>query len=353
MLELDVKAQFGDFPIEVRLDTPAGVTALVGPSGAGKSSLLRLIAGLSRPLDGRIVLNDNLLFDATKSVYLKPENRQIGMVFQRPALVPHMNVLGNIQIGARGRQVEQALLEQTGCIALLDKPVSGLSGGEQQRVMLARALAGAPRLLLFDEPLSALDPCAKSTLIDIFAALLPALEIPVIYVSHAMEEAGRLTQSFALMQRGQIVTRGDAATVLSQYGGDAVYGISSVLHGIVRDIASDGLATISLGDQSAEVMGSGLGVGDNVGLRLWARDVVLARGKPKDISARNALVGRILGISDLSGGQVEINVQVGEQRVLAMVMARTVSEMALETGQSIVVLFKSASVQPLAEANLL
>ena len=351
MLELDVKAQFGDFPIEAMLDAPAGVTALVGPSGAGKSSLLRLIAGLSRPKAGRIALNEKLWFDATQAVFLKPEERQIGMVFQRPALVPHLNVLGNIKIGARGRQVEKTLLEQTGCAALLSKPVSGLSGGEQQRVMLARALAGAPDLLLFDEPLSALDPGAKSTLLDIFTALLPALDIPVIYVSHAMEEAGRLAQRFALMQRGKIVVRGDAATVLSQYGGDAIYGISSALHGTVRDIASDGLATIALGEQSAEVMGSGLAVGDHVGLRLWARDVVLARGKPKDISARNALEGRILEISDLSGGQVEINVQVGEQRVLAMVMARTVSEMSLETGQSIVVLFKSASVQPLAEAN--
>lgn len=345
MLETEVTAEFGDFPISAKLDVSPGVTALVGPSGAGKSSLLRLIAGLARPLSGRIALNGNVFFSESDAVFVKPEQRRIGMVFQRSALVPHLNVLGNIKIGSRGAKVEEDLLEKTGCLALLERPIAGLSGGEQQRVMLARALAGTPDLLLLDEPLSALDPEAKGNLLDVFAHLFPTLDIPVIYVTHAMEEAGRIAQRFALMQRGRINSQGDAAKVLSQYGGDIEHGVASLLRGRVREIASDGLATISLGKQRAEVMAGGLELGAEVGLRLWARDVVLARRIPKGISARNSLEGEISGMATLSSGQVEIRVRIEDQEVLAIVMARTVAEMGLEAGQPIVVVFKSASVQ--------
>jgi len=345
MLETEVVADFGSFPINVKLDVPSGVTALVGPSGAGKSSLLRLFAGLARPLSGRIVLNNSVFFSDSDTVFVKPEKRRIGMVFQRAALVPHLDVLGNIKIGARGAKVEKDLLEKTGCRALLERPIAGLSGGEQQRVMLARALAGNPDMLLLDEPLSALDPKAKGNLLDVFAHLFPTLDIPVIYVTHAMEEAGRVAQRFALMQHGRIISEGDAAHVLSQYGGDVEHGIASLLRGRVHEIASDGLATISLGEQRAEVMAAGLELGTEIGLRLWARDVVLARNIPEGLSARNSLEGKISGIATLSSGQVEIRVHVEGQEVLAIVMARTVTEMGLEIGQPIVVVFKSASVQ--------
>lgn len=345
MLELDIKTRFGDFPLKVALDIPNGVTALVGPSGAGKSSLMRLIAGLERPDAGRISLNEVSFVDVGRQQFLKPERRQIGMVFQRPALLPHIDVLKNIQIGSRGAAVTTELLQQTGCQALLDKPVAALSGGEQQRVMLARALAGKPKLLLLDEPMSALDAKAKSELLSLFAELIPALDIPVIYVSHAMEEAGRVAQKFALMQLGRIVASGSATEVLSAYGDEASNAISSLLQGSVTALEADGLACVKVGDQQVELASRGLDVGDRVALRLWARDIILARRAPKDISARNALSGMVSELSPLPNGSVAVHVSLKEQSVIAIVMARTVSEMGLEVGQKIMVLFKSAAVE--------
>ncbi len=347
MLECDVTAQFGMFPIAAQLHVPAGVTALVGPSGAGKSSLLRLIAGLSRPDTGRVALDARPLFDSVRDIAVRPEGRRIGMVFQRPALVPHFSVRGNIHLGARGKPVSGDLLERAGCAPLLDRPLAALSGGEQQRVMLARALAGGPHLLLLDEPLSALDPASKDSLLQLLAEVIPTLGIPVIYVTHAMEEAGRVAARFALMRAGRIAATGTAAEVLSQAGAGEG-GIAGVLHGRVTDVAGDGLATIDVGGRTVETLGTGLKAGDTVALRVWARDVVLARTAPRAVSARNALKGHIAALQSLPGGQVEVRVAIGESEIPALVMARTVREMDLAEGQAIVAVFKSASVERVA-----
>ena len=347
MLEIYVRTHFGAFPLEVKWGVPSGVTALVGPSGAGKSSLLRLIAGLDKSLEGRIALDGVTFSDAARGIFVRPEKRGIGMVFQRPALVPHMSVADNIRLGARGAALPDDLMERTGCLGLAGKPVAGLSGGEQQRVMLARALAGGPRLLLLDEPLSALDPASRDNLLALFAELFPTLGVPIIYVTHAMEEAGRVANRFALMRDGRIVALGDAAEVLSHYGPEGHGGVASVLRGQVVDVADDGLATIDIGGQRAEVMGAGLGPGESVGLRLWARDVMLARKIPEEISARNALAGTIALTRDLPDGQVEVRIAVKDQEMLAIVMARTIAEMGLAVGQPIIAIFKSASVEQL------
>lgn len=348
MLECDVTAWFGAFPVCAQLTVPAGVTALVGPSGAGKSSLLRLIAGLSRPDTGRITLDGRALFDGARAIMVPPEGRRIGMVFQRPALVPHFSVRGNIQLGARGKPIPRELLERTGCARLLDRPLAALSGGEQQRVMLARALAGGPRLLLLDEPLSALDPQSRDTLLQLLAELSPVLGIPVVYVTHAMEEAGRVATRFALMREGRVAATGTAAEVLSQAGAGEG-GVGGILRGRVVEVAEDGLATIDVAGRTVETPGAALQAGDPVALRVWARDVVLARAAPTAISARNALEGHIAGLRTLPGGQVEVRVAVGQSAIPALVMARTVQEMGLAEGQAIVAVFKSASVERIVE----
>jgi molybdate transport system ATP-binding protein len=135
--------------------------------------------------------------------------------------------------------------------------------------------------------------------------------------------------------------------VLSQYGDEAIAGVSSLLTGRISAVADDGLAYVAVADQKVEVMCAGPNVGDEVGIRLWARDMVLARTVPADISARNALHGKIVALSVRQSGQVEVAVQIGGQQVVAMVMSRTVREMKLAAGQAIVVLFKSASLQPI------
>lgn len=352
VLEINTRARFGGFDIEADVDVPAGVTALVGRSGAGKSSLLRLLAGLHRPDTGRIALGDRVFFDSDTGVYLPPEKRNIGMVFQRPALVPHLSVLDNIRLGHRAAQPTDAVITGTGCDALLERPISALSGGERQRVMLARALVGSPKLLLLDEPLSALDAASKQELLTLFATVFPTLDVPIIYVTHAMDEAARVAARFALVEKGRVVTVGSAAAVLAQYSGNADDGVASVLMGAVSDVASDGLMAISVGAQQVEAIGAGLSVGMPVLMRLWARDVMLARQRPSEISARNALSGEIAALNVLPGGQVEVRVAVNDQSIIAIVMARTVKDMQLAVGQPIFAIFKSASLEPLPASGV-
>lgn len=354
MLKVDVQSRRGDFDIDAHHEFSTEVTALVGPSGAGKSSLLRLIAGLDRPTGGRVSLKNQTWFDANKSMDIPTHKRQIGMVFQTGLLLTHKSVMENIQLGARGQRVRGDLLVRTGCEKLLDRPVAGLSGGEQQRVMLARALAGKPQVLLLDEPLSALDPQSRTEILDLMATLFPTLDIPVIYVTHAFEEASRLTNDFVRMESGQIMAGGSAAEVLKGTGvSSREQAISSVLEGAVASLAGGGVAIVQVGQQSVEIARGDLGSGDKVYLRLWARDLILAHQKPQGISARNALVGRIEKLSSVSNGQVLVEVLVEGVTVSALVLARTAQEMKLRAKLPIFLIFKSASVEPVQPAMVL
>jgi molybdate transport system ATP-binding protein len=346
MLDVDVSLRRGDFTLEAALSTGKGVLALVGPSGAGKSSLIRLMAGLSRPDAGHVAVDDERWSDSVTRRFVPVHRRRVGMVFQTPRLLPHLDVAGNIRLGARGGPVDETLIERLGCIPLLGRPAAGLSGGEQQRVMLARALHGSPKLLLLDEPLTSLDGRSREILLDLLAELLPGLAVPVIYVTHSGEEAGRLAAHFALMRDGRIISKGDAPSVLRTGAGPHFEaGVSSVVSGVVRSVADDGLADIALGDQIVEVPGRGLTSGAGVRLRLWARDLVLAHRRPEGISARNALSGKVKELDEIADGQVAVSVEVGADVLTSLVMARTVAEMGLTPGRPITVLFKSASVE--------
>jgi len=350
MLEIEITARRGDFGIEADLVVPRGVTALIGPSGSGKSSLLRLIAGLDRPESGRIVLDGNVWAEGGARRMVPARRRRIGMVFQTARLLPQFGVKRNIGLGLRGGRLDDALLEATGCDRLLDKPVSGLSGGEQQRVMLARALAGSPDLLLLDEPMSALDAEGRDTVMGLLADTLPQLDIPVIHVTHQFEEAVRLAHRFARMDAGRIVATGTALEVL---GGAGVArqeaAISNVIAGRVSSVEVGGIARISIGSQTIEAPANRLRRHQNVMLRLWARDLILARQRPREISARNCLAGRIAGLTYREDGQVLVRVGVDAHQIEALVMGRTARDMDLRDNQRIFIVFKTAAVEAAAQ----
>jgi len=347
LLEVAVKFRRGSFEIGARFGVKNGVTALIGPSGAGKSSLLRLIAGLDRPDEGTIVFDGKIWADDEGKKFVPAHKRRIGMVFQTGLLLSHLSVSDNIKLGARGFDLDKNLLERIGCTPLLERPVAGLSGGEQQRVMLGRALAGKPDLLLLDEPLSALDQEGRSEVLELLAASFPTLDIPVIYVTHAFEEAARLTGEFVRMLKGRVVAQGSAVQVLANSGIAAQeMAVSSVIKGRVSSLEAGGIARVALGGQSVEMVRGEYKTGDPVYLRLWARDLILAHHKPKGISARNALAGRVGRLTPMTNGQVVVNVVVEGADISALVMSRTVKEMDIKPGQPIFVLFKSASVEP-------
>ena len=347
MLEVAIKAHMGDFPMEAEFTVEAGVTALIGPSGAGKSSLLRLIAGLDRPDRGKIAFEKTVWADATTQRFVPPHKRQIGMVFQTGLLLSHLSVMDNIKLGARRERVRGDQLVRTGCDTLLDKPVATLSGGEQQKVMLARALAGKPQLLLLDEPLSALDPESRDNMLELLGTLLPSLDIPAIYVTHAFDEASRLASRFVRMEGGRVAASGSAVQVLADTGiKHQEKAVSSVIAGVVSSLDGGGIATVSVGQQSVEMSSTGLSEGENVHLRLWARDLILAESKPYGISARNALVGRIATMSALPNGQILVTVAVEGTEIDVLVMSRTAREMGLADEKPIFIVFKSASLEP-------
>lgn len=209
MLELDVRWSRGEFSLQVQAGTTQRVTGICGPSGAGKSSLLALIAGLQRPDSGRIVLDDRVLVDVQAGIFLPPEKRHIGLVFQDAQLFPHLSVQGNLLYGFHHLQPEERRFHFNDIVALLEighllkRRPRLLSGGEKQRVALGRALLYSPRLLLLDEPLSALDSARKQQILPFLLRIRDELQMPMLYVSHAPEDIAYLTDSVWQLRDGR------------------------------------------------------------------------------------------------------------------------------------------------------
>jgi molybdate transport system ATP-binding protein len=210
LLQLNVEFSRGNFSLQVHEKITAPVTGLFGPSGCGKSTLLALIAGLLKPERGHIILQGRRLFDSTQGINLPPHQRHVGLVFQDGQLFPHLNLRNNLLYGYRNLAPEQRRFELDAVVDLLElaplltrKPRQ-LSGGEQQRVALGRALLYSPSLLLLDEPLSALDKDLKSQILPFLARLRDA-GIPMLYVTHSFDEIRYLTDKWLGMEAGRMV----------------------------------------------------------------------------------------------------------------------------------------------------
>jgi len=201
MLSLDVQLRRGRFERRVVIEEAARVVALVGPSGAGKTTVLNAIAGLVRPRAGRIVVDGRVLFDGVRGVDLPVHRRRVGYVFQDARLFPHLDVRGNLLYGRHGATAEgpgfelDAVVSLLGIGALLDRRTANLSGGEAQRVAIGRALLSQPAILLFDEPLSALDPARREELIPWLQRVRDEVRLPMLYVSHHPDEVRRLAEA--------------------------------------------------------------------------------------------------------------------------------------------------------------
>ena len=208
--DIDIQARRGDFAIAVAFQADAGITALFGPSGAGKTSILNMIGGVLRPSKGRIAVDGQVLFDSDAGIDLKPEHRRVGYIFQDARLFPHMSVERNLLYGfnladpsARYATPEH-IVELLGIGALLNRRPASLSGGEQQRVAIGRAILASPRLLLMDEPLASLDDARKQEILPYIERLRDELKIPILYVTHARAEVDRLAASVISIENGRV-----------------------------------------------------------------------------------------------------------------------------------------------------
>jgi molybdate transport system ATP-binding protein len=210
--DVDIEARRGDFAIAAAFQAGPGLTALFGPSGAGKSSILNMVAGVLAPSRGRIAVDGHVLFDSAARVDLKPNRRRVGYIFQDARLFPHMSVEANLLYGYRLADsaaryaAPDHVIELLGLGGLLGRRPASLSGGEQQRVAIGRAILSSPRLLLMDEPLASLDDARKQEILPYIERLRDDVKIPILYVTHARAEVERLAGAVITLEKGRVVS---------------------------------------------------------------------------------------------------------------------------------------------------
>jgi len=296
------------FILDVALDISSGITIVFGPSGAGKSTLLDCIAGLTRPDAGRIAIGGDVLLDVDKSIDVSPTKRQIAYVFQNLALFPHMTVGQNVAYGlvkwetnARDRRVK-SMLAAFRVEKLAARKPGEVSGGERQRVALARSLATSPRVLLLDEPLTALDAGLKQSIMDDLRAWNAAQNIPILYVTHSRDEVDALGERVIALDDGKVIGTGTPLEVLESPRRSATAqaaGFENIFVGEVTDLReADGVMRVALERSACEIETPLVyaPVGKKVRVAIRAGDILLASELPHGLSARNVLDGKIISL---------------------------------------------------------
>jgi len=353
MLEVDIRRRVGDFSLDVAFAAPVGVTAVLGRSGAGKSTLVAAVAGLARPDLGRIALDQTALFDSAAGVNLPARKRRIGIVFQESRLFPHLSVRSNLLFGRRRRRDATSpdldqVIETLGIGHLLSRRPRSLSGGEKQRVAIGRALLSGPRALLFDEPLAALDAERKAEILPFLEALIQEVALPVLYVTHALEEARRLARGLIVLESGRIVAAGAIEEAVAA-AGLATAG-DRLLDGVTVDAAVAelderyGLTGLALGAHRVWVPGLIGAPGDQARLRFLARDVAIALDPPQRSSVRNVLPGVVRGVKRGDGPYASVSIDVGGAVLRAEITRRAAAELDLAPGRVVYALVKSVAV---------
>ncbi|HSN51623.1 MAG TPA: molybdenum ABC transporter ATP-binding protein [Woeseiaceae bacterium] len=344
------RLQRGDFSLDVDADIPMrGITGVFGESGAGKTALLRCIAGLEGAAEGRLVVADDVWQDDTTS---RPvHRREVGYVFQEPRLFAHLDVRRNIEYGKRrGRREDVGFdeaVELLGLRDLLERRVDTLSGGEAQRVAIARALLRSPRVVLMDEPIASLDRARRDEILPFLDRLHAALSMPVIYVSHSIEEVIRLCDYLLVMERGRVIAAGNLEDVLLRadlplLGGEEA---GAIIHAeaIARDVG-DGLTRIAFDDVEMWVPGA-YETGTQLRLRIRANDVSLCREDSGASTVLNVLPASIESIREDGESCALVQLAVGTGHILARITRRSRALLQLEPGDRVLAQIKSVAVK--------
>jgi molybdate transport system ATP-binding protein len=354
MLEFDVRCRVGSFTLDAAFATGGGVTALFGRSGAGKSTVLNLIAGLARPQSGRITVDMRTLYDSVAGIELAPHLRRVGYVFQEGRLLPHLTVRHNLLYGnffskSRNHVVgfDQAL-ELLGLGHLLERRPGALSGGEKQRVAIGRALLANPEVLLLDEPLASLDAPRKAEILYYVERLRDEVRIPIVYVSHSLDEVVRLANSMVLMSDGRALATGEVREMMSRvelrphlgrHEGGAV--IEARVAG--QDLES-GLARLEFGGGALEIPDVEALPGEQVRIRVRARDVSIALARPAGVSIRNVLAGTVVELAGEEGSSLDVRLDLQGTALLARITRKSASELGLRPGLPVFALIKAVSI---------
>jgi molybdate transport system ATP-binding protein len=344
----------GALALEMELMLPArGITVLFGPSGAGKTSCLRAIAGLERAAAGRVSFGDTVWQDDAHRVFIPTHRRRLGYVFQEASLFSHRSVAGNLDYGFRraGRPAHlgrEDLIDQFGVRPLLHRRVGGLSGGERQRVAMVRALLADPQLLLFDEPLSALDALARSELLGCLERLHATLAVPMVYVSHSIDEVARLADHLVLMDAGHVVAQGSLQATLTRLDLPPALAeaVGAVIEGTVVDYdAHDQLIALDFPGGRLWLPYRHEQVGQRLRCRVGARDVTLARAPRSDSSALNDIRCQVVAMADADHpSQCLVQLDAGGSVLLARITRRSWHALALAPGETVWAQVKAVAV---------
>ncbi|EKK3975050.1 molybdenum ABC transporter ATP-binding protein ModC [Cronobacter sakazakii] len=350
MLELNFTQVLGKHRLTVNETLPgSGITAVFGVSGAGKTSLINAISGLTRPQHGRIVLNDRVLSDTETNTFLPPEKRRVGYVFQDARLFPHYKVRGNLKYGMAKEMASQfdKLVTLLGIEPLLDRLPGTLSGGEKQRVAIGRALLTAPELLLLDEPLASLDVPRKRELLPYLQRLAREINIPMLYVSHSLEEILHLADKVLVLEQGEVKAFGSLEDI---WGSSVMHPWlppeqqSSVLKVTVLEHHPHyAMTALALGDQHLWVNRIEKPLQTALRIRIQASDVSLVLQPPLQSSIRNILRARVAQCYD-DNGQVEVQLEVGSRTLWARISPWARDELAIKPGLWLYAQIKSVSI---------
>jgi molybdate transport system ATP-binding protein len=354
-ISLSFKDTLGSLNLDIAFDAPVkGVTALFGPSGCGKTTILRCIAGLHRASSGNCMIGEDVWQSET---YFKPvHERPIGYVFQEASLFPHLSVKSNLLFGSKDTKKDQSLqfseiIELLGIDGHLNRSPKNLSGGERQRVAIGRALLSEPRLLLMDEPLSALDRLTKEEIMPYLERLQTALSIPIFYVSHDINEVERLADHLVLIEKGQLIASGPLAQLQSYpslvltISANAAVSLNASVIGYDEKFT---IARLQVNGASLNVPSSDVIVGAKQRLKIYADDVSLTWDSSNKSTIDNQIPAKILDIRGTEPSQILAVLGLGQNgegdKILARVTKRSWVTLGLEVGQSVFAQVKAVAL---------
>ncbi len=354
MLNVDITHRMDTFSLDARFCCNSGeVTALFGPSGAGKTSVINMIAGLIRPQRGYIAIDGAVLCDTEQGIHVPPHRRHAGYVFQESRLFPHFTVAGNLTYGQNRKGGAAPLAGFDDVVSVLNlggllkgRPAS-LSGGERQRVAIGRALLSNPRFLLMDEPLASLDLARKAEIIPLIEQIRSLCQIPILYVSHAVDEILRLADRMVLIEQGSVSATGTVETVFSRLDLRQTVGqedAGAVLN--VRVAAHDrafALTELAFAGGNLYVPQIDAPEGSDLRVRILARDIALSLSAPEDASMLNILPATVSEISAPHGPYVEIGLDAGAP-LIARLTRKSQARLGLVAGKQVFALIKAVSI---------
>jgi molybdate transport system ATP-binding protein len=362
MIRVDVALKLGDFALDIVFENDAGIIALFGRSGSGKSMTINLIAGLTRPDRGSIVLDGRTLVNTEAGIFVPKHRRRVGLVFQDAQLFPHLSVRQNLLFGrwfapkAERTIAFDSVVETLGIGHLLERKPALLSGGEKQRVTIGRALLASPKILLMDEPLASLDTERKLEILPLIERLRDEFGVPIVYVSHAVEEVARLAARVVVLENGRVVAMGDVEDVFGpglSEAGVSRFARSSVITGRLTGVdAAYDLTEISHPAGTIWLTGPAGPVGREVRIVVKATDITLATAPASNLSVRTTLTGTVAGIETGDGPLASVNIDLeGHGHIFALATRKAIDELGLGVGDRVFALVKTVALDERAVAT--